>query len=325
MTDVTIILPTYERARFLSEAIVSALRQTERDFVLLIGDNSRDAATEAVVRAFDDPRIRYRRHATNLGAQGNWLELVRSADTPFVATLHDDDVWHPDFLERLLAPMRGDPELAMAFGDFMQIDERGQALHEATRELSAQTRRDRMPPGRIDYALEQGLRLAAVWNSPNVAICAVVRRSEILALEFPDAAAPLYDLWINYQLACRLRPLYFVAEQLADYRVHGGSTTSRGFVDAEDFVFQTILNDNRDAGPVLDEIRQYWATIRWGRAVRQMDDPAGQERSRREFRAAAAHLRGGPRMVAALAATSGTAWSVLRAARAVKRRQRAAS
>ena len=117
MTPITVILPTFERADYIREAIESALAQTFTDFVLSIGDNSRDDNTEKVVAEYDDPRIRYRRHPRNLGQQGNWLNLIDTAETPLVASLHDDDVWHPDFLEQLVPPMLADPSISMAWAD----------------------------------------------------------------------------------------------------------------------------------------------------------------------------------------------------------------
>ena len=134
MTPITVILPTFERAQYIREAIDSALAQTFTDFVLSIGDNSRDDSTEKVVAEYDDPRIRYRRHPRNLGQQGNWLHLIDTAETPLVASLHDDDAWHPDFLEKLVPPMLADPSVSMAFADFWVIDEHGDRLEEMTAE-----------------------------------------------------------------------------------------------------------------------------------------------------------------------------------------------
>ncbi|MEZ5728147.1 MAG: glycosyltransferase family 2 protein [Burkholderiaceae bacterium] len=177
---VTIVLPAYVRTDFLRHAIRSALAQRYGDFVLSIGDNSTERCAERIVREFDDPRIEYVAHPRNLGAQGNWFSLIERARTPLVATLHDDDAWHEDFLQRLVPPMLEDPELAMSFGDFDLIDSNGAALPEATAALSAKTRRDRLPEGRIDMDREMALRMVAVWMRPirrSVPYCAVTRCS----------------------------------------------------------------------------------------------------------------------------------------------------
>ena len=65
-------MPVYNGERFIDEAIRSIRAQTLTDFVLLIADNASTDRTEAICRdhANADPRIRYVRHAQNIGAPG---------------------------------------------------------------------------------------------------------------------------------------------------------------------------------------------------------------------------------------------------------------
>lgn len=319
MATVTIILPTYERAEYIREAIDSALAQTFTDFVLSIGDNSRDDATEKIVAQYDDPRIRYRRHPRNLGQQGNWLHLIDTAETPFVASLHDDDAWHPEFLEKLVPPMVADPTISMAFADFWCIDEHSRRLVEMTEQLSESTHRASLPAGRIQPDLDTGLRLVAVWNAPQPALCAVIRRQAVLDTYFPDQTSPVYDLWLSYQIVRRGESFFYVPERLTDYRWHSGSSTSVGsWTGAEDEIFRRIIAEN-PSSPVVAEVQRYWGSIKWGRAVKLMAAPESKAASRREFRDAAAELPLPKRAVASLAGHSGLAWSALRAVREAKR------
>jgi glycosyltransferase involved in cell wall biosynthesis len=311
LATVTIIMPTYERARFIGLAIESALAQTYTDFVLSIGDNSSTSETEAVVRRYDDPRVTYTRHPCNLGPLGNWLELIRGANTPFVATLHDDDMWHADLLEKLVLPLIDDPSIAMSFGDFWLVDERGGRLHNLSANLSRRTRRDSLPAGRMQPSRGDGVRLAAVWNAPNPAICAVMRRDAILACDYPDDVAQLYDIWTDYQLVRQGAALYYVPERLSDYRWHGGSWTSAGFARSEDAVFERIIAENPDQESVLAEVRRYWASIRWGRAVRHMRTGSRAE-SQSEFLSAQPHLPTTKQWLATAAGRSALAWHALR-------------
>jgi glycosyltransferase involved in cell wall biosynthesis len=310
VATVTILMPTYERARFITHAIESALAQTYTDFVLSIGDNSSTCDTEAIVRRYDDPRIRYRRNPYNLGAQGNWLELIRTADSPFVATLHDDDVWHADLLATLVPPLTDDPTISMAFGDFWLIDEHGARLDELSADLSARTRRDSLPCGRMQPSQDDGIRLAAVWNAPQPAICAVIRRDALLAIDFPEAIAPVYDLWTDYQLARRNAALWYTGERLSDYRWHGGSSTSAGYARSEDEIFRRVTAENPGL-PVLGELQRYWCSIRWGRAVRHMRAGCRDE-SQSEFLSARTDLPMVKRIVANSAGRSALAWGALR-------------
>lgn len=319
MATVTIILPTYERAAYIREAIDSALAQTYTDFVLSVGDNSRDDATEKVIAQYDDPRIRYTRHPRNLGQQGNWLHLIDTADTPLVASLHDDDAWHPDFLEKLVPPMLADPSISMAFADFWCIDEHGDRQVSMSEELSARTHRDVLPGGRIEPDLDDGIRLVAVWNAPQPALCAVIRRQAVLDTFFPDPTAPVYDLWLSYQIVRRGEAFYFHPERLTDYRWHSGSSTSVGsWTGAEDEIFRRIVEENSSSA-VVSEVRRYWGSLKWGRAVKLMADASSKRASRHEFRSAAPDLPPAQRAVATVAGYSGLGWTALRAAREAKR------
>lgn len=312
---VTVILPTFERARYLREAIDSALAQTYGDFVLSIGDNSRDDATEQVVREYDDPRITYRRHPENLGQQGNWLWLIENAATPYVASLHDDDVWMPDFLERTVPLIEADPSVSMVFGDYELIDADGRLLVEETEAMTVQSHRDRLPAGTLDLSYPDSLRLVAVWNAPQPAYCAVLRRDSVMVTEFPPEIDPVYDIWLSYQIARRQERFAFAPGRITRYRWHPGSSTTTGWSAPEDEIFSRIITENVDAGDVIGEIESYWASIRWGRAVRMMASTDTRVPSRIEFRGASDRLPPAKRLVSSVAAQSDLAWSAMRRVR----------
>ena len=234
MALVTIVMPTFQRADYVRHAIDSALAQTFDDFVLSIGDNSRTDEIQAVVCSYDDPRIVYHRNAEDIGGQANWLAIIDRAETPLVASLHDDDAWHPDFLAKVVPPMLEHPDVGMAFADFCLMDADGMPLPTLTAELSFRTRRDRLDTGRLDLDRAEGLRLVAVWNAPQPAIAAVIRRESVLRTTFPPDTVPLYDIWISYQMVRRGEAFYFVQERLTDYRWHDKQLTAEGFAGPED-------------------------------------------------------------------------------------------
>ena len=104
---VTILIPTYNRAEFLREAIQSAVTQTHRELEILILDDASPDETAAVAAEFaDDPRVTYVRHSKNLGITGNWRAGIERAKGEFFCLLHDDDTFEPTFVESLLLPMQ---------------------------------------------------------------------------------------------------------------------------------------------------------------------------------------------------------------------------
>lgn len=97
---VTIAIPTYNRADgYLAEALESALAQTYDHLEILVSDNCSTDGTPDLVQSYDDPRIRYVRHETNLGAHGNFDYCVDAARGDFFLMLHDDDRIAPSLLE----------------------------------------------------------------------------------------------------------------------------------------------------------------------------------------------------------------------------------
>ena len=176
-----------------------------------------------------------------------------------------------------------------------------------------------LPAGKLPLSLDDGVRLVAVWNAPQPALCAVIRRQAVLDTFFPDQTAPVYDLWLSYQIVRRGEGFYFHPERLTDYRWHSGSSTSVGSWSAgEDEIFRRIVAENASS-PVADEVRRYWGSIKWGRAV-EADGVPGDQASRRGVSSAAAapDLPVAKRAVAIVAGYSGLGWHGLRAVRQVK-------
>ena len=322
--DVTVIVPTYERPELTRLAIESALAQTFTSFRVLVGDDSRSDRVEAVVHDLGDDRVVYSRNEQQRGAGANWVHLIRSATTPLVASLNDDDTWDEHFLERLAVPMLEDPDLALAFGDYWLTDADGALLVDRTEVLSRRTHRDRLLEGKFAGGRDDLIRLAVAWNAPQPATCAVMRTAAVSGIELPEQVISIHDLWFNYRLACSGAGFYYVPERLAFYRCHSESLTeSVGFVDEEDYVFEQVLGTPDLEEGVADDVRRYWAHIRWVRAVHLMASDAAdaQQRSQRELELARHHLTGARRIAALAGSRSSLAWRVGAHARDAKQRR----
>lgn len=126
---VTIGLSTYNRAAtLLPEALGSAVAQTYSNLEILISDNASTDETEAVVRRFDDPRIRYVKQPRNLGANGNFNYCLEHASGEFFLLLHDDDLLDPDMIEACVRALEGDPNVGMVRTGTRVIDGEGRVL-----------------------------------------------------------------------------------------------------------------------------------------------------------------------------------------------------
>ena len=113
----TIAIPTYRGAQVIGDTIRSVLSQTLSDFELIVVDDNSPDATEAVVRAFDDPRIRYLKNPANLGPEGNWNRCLAEARGRYFKLLPHDDLLMPHCLARQVAVLAADvgQHLALVF------------------------------------------------------------------------------------------------------------------------------------------------------------------------------------------------------------------
>lgn len=121
---VSVIMPTYNHAPFVSEAITSVLAQDYGDFEFIIADDGSTDGTNEVVREFKDKRIKFTDHRINRGAGIVTNELVSRATGGYVAIINSDDVWIQGKLSMQMTVLEENPGLGACFGraDFIGPD-----------------------------------------------------------------------------------------------------------------------------------------------------------------------------------------------------------
>src|SRR3954465_5067207 len=115
---VSVLLPTFNRAHYLPDAVHSVLRQTETRWELIVADDGSTDETNAYLATLSDPRIRILRldHVGHPGEVRNRaLALCRA---PWVAFLDSDDWWEPGKLATQLAALAAHPEHEWSFTSF---------------------------------------------------------------------------------------------------------------------------------------------------------------------------------------------------------------
>jgi glycosyltransferase involved in cell wall biosynthesis len=111
---VSILIPTYNYAHYIGEAIESALNQTYTDFeLIIIDDQSRDNTDEVVARYLTDPRVRYYKNKVNLGLAANFNEALKYASGEYIKYLLADDLFHPALLEKMVPVMEQYPNVSL--------------------------------------------------------------------------------------------------------------------------------------------------------------------------------------------------------------------
>jgi len=127
---VSIGLPVYNGDNYIREAIDSVLAQTFTNWELVVCDNCSNDSTEAIMRSYvaQDPRIRYIRNETNLGAAPNHnLTMTLSRGEYFKLYAHDDKL-EPTFLARCVEVLDRDPGVVNCHTKTMIIDSAGKVV-----------------------------------------------------------------------------------------------------------------------------------------------------------------------------------------------------
>ena len=105
--QVSILIPVYNREKYIAECIQAALDQTFQNFEIIVVDNASNDGTWAICQQFAalDPRVRIFRNDTNIGSVRNWIRCVQEARGHYSKMLFSDDLLEPDCLARMLVPL----------------------------------------------------------------------------------------------------------------------------------------------------------------------------------------------------------------------------
>ena len=105
MPKVSFILPAYKR-RFLEQAIASILAQTYRDFELVVVDDASPENLKEVIDGIHDDRLSYHRNQENIGGKdlaAAWNHALEFATGEWGVLASDDDIYHPEYLQEMIA------------------------------------------------------------------------------------------------------------------------------------------------------------------------------------------------------------------------------
>ena len=212
MAQLTIVMPAYNAAAFIHDAVGSLLNQTFRDFQLWIADDGSTDNTADKIKAFQDSRIKLFSFPENAGRVRTVNKLVNEITTPFFTITDADDISHPKKLEKQMERMMNDPTLMMCGTSFWAMDEKGYLV----REMKLLTDVDQ-------------LRAEALKQSQFLGPTTMMRKAVID--EFPDFYRTYFiDNFADADLACRILDKYpatNLREPLYFYRIVKTSVTRK--------------------------------------------------------------------------------------------------
>lgn len=129
---VSIVVPAYNAEATLRRTLLSACKQTYRAVEVIVVDDGSTDGTPAIVSEFaaSDSRVRLLSQS-NSGVARARNSGLRNANGDFVAPLDADDVWHPQYIEKLLAALlAAGPSTAFAYSASRFIDADDRVLYD---------------------------------------------------------------------------------------------------------------------------------------------------------------------------------------------------
>jgi glycosyltransferase involved in cell wall biosynthesis len=215
MALVSVIMPSYNHEKFISEAIESVLGQTFVDFELIIVDDTSTDRSQQIINEFSqkDKRIKKIFHKKNLGIAKTLNECIKYSRGKYVAFIASDDVWLSKKLEKQIQILEKDENLVVWCNQII-ID----AETIPTGETSSEKYKNATAHG---YVFEE------VVNSWIAGSCMLVKLGNIKDIKFNENLKYLNDSQFYLDTAYRYE-FYFMEEPLAKYRLHGDNASLFG-------------------------------------------------------------------------------------------------
>lgn len=252
---VSVIIPAYNAAAYVKEAVDSAIAQTYPNKEVIVVDDGSTDGTRAVLEPYIKKKAIVYLHQENRGLAGARNTGVRSARGEFVALLDSDDIFLPDKLERQVGYLVAHPNCGVCYCDLWHFydDAPGHML-------------------KLNYIYYSGDEVFPRLLKMNFInpLSVVVRRSEINRVGLFDETYRRSEDWEYWvRLAYHGVRFCFLPETLAKYRMHKGSLSYGWSVKAaEKETVLRIFKTLRDKMSREERRRYHMQKVVWGHTMK---------------------------------------------------------
>ncbi|MFH1359470.1 MAG: glycosyltransferase [Candidatus Omnitrophota bacterium] len=205
---VSIIIPSFNRAKLLQRAIQSVLRQTYQNFEVIVVDDASTDHTREVVLGFSDPRLRYIRNEKNLKGPRSRNIGIKQARGEYISLLDDDDEFLPEKIEKEVNKFRDAPE------------EVGVVYCGHSFVVNNKIAKIMLPQYRGDVS-------EITWRHPVLSLPAALIKKKCFEksglFDETFVSCQDWDLWIRVAQHCRFD---YINESLLNVYMHGGEIST---------------------------------------------------------------------------------------------------
>lgn len=208
---VSVIMPVFNTARYINEAIDSILNQTYENFEFIIIDDCSEDESVAIIEGYEDPRIKLIKNDRNLGISHTRNKGLAIAQGKYIAVFDSDDIAPKYRLEKQVSFLEKNPEFGLIGGAVQPINEEGEETGSAW-----------------DYPADPEEVPVRLLFGNYFAQPAVMIRAKVLSDTEPYnpkfVTAGDYDLWVRLS---RVTKVWNLPELMLYYRMHGSGITRK--------------------------------------------------------------------------------------------------
>lgn len=200
---VSVIMPVYNSADFIKEAIESILNQTFSDFEMIVIDDCSTDNSAEIICSIQDERLVFLKNDVNLGVAKTLNRGIEVAKGKYIARMDADDVSLPDRFDKQVSFFEAHPDYILCGGFAVTYDGESQFVYPS-----------------VDNYLRPLLLFQNVFVHPNV----MFRADALKKLKYDEGFnfCEDYDLWFR---CSRMGKIMVLPHILLRYRVHAGSVT----------------------------------------------------------------------------------------------------
>ena len=216
---VSVVVPTFNHAKFLNQALQSIIEQSHQNWEAIIVNNFSTDETLQIIESFNEPRFKVVNFQNNGVIAASRNEGIRRSSAPFIAFLDSDDMWYSEKLSRCLVELEGGNDL-VCHGE---------------KWVSADTRQRKIVYGPASNATHDKL----LFRGNCLSTSATIVRRDILnkvggfSEDSTFTTAEDYELWLK--ISQITSSFIFLDEILGEYRRHelGASSSVLRHLNAE--------------------------------------------------------------------------------------------
>ncbi len=214
MPQVSVVMPVYNGAKYIGEAIQSLIAQTCSDWELIIIDDGSTDATAQIALSISDPRINFAQQP-NAGAGAARNAGIARASGKYLAFLDADDLYLPTALESNIQFLDSNPEMGLVYSDGFYCDEKGKPFARLS---------DFRPSNVTGHVLE-----TIVINPLLGASCSALMRLKSVRQQelWFDSDVKITEDWDFFIRFAQSEQFGYNAQPTCLYRWHGENSTLR--------------------------------------------------------------------------------------------------